>query len=122
MPSAGCSRRGAHASPRCRRIAPPWPTSSGRSAAEVTSAAHPKGGAMLNPVSKAALSTVAFAVLQACAQMPAQAPAQGAAQGPEVTLTRLDCGTGPNDPRRFSDTFAYTESTKPFTFSCYVIK
>ena len=40
----------------------------------------------------------------------------------EVTLTRLDCGNGPNDPRRFSDTFAYTESTKPFTFSCYVIK
>ncbi len=40
----------------------------------------------------------------------------------EVTLTRLDCGNGPNDPRRFSDTFAYTEPTKPFTFSCYVIK
>src|ERR1044071_4952809 len=40
----------------------------------------------------------------------------------DVTLTRLDCGNGPNDPRRFSDTFAYTEATKPFTFSCYVIK
>jgi len=40
----------------------------------------------------------------------------------EVTLTRLDCGTGTNDPRRFSDTFAYTETTKPFTFSCYVIR
>ena len=35
----------------------------------------------------------------------------------EVTLTRLDCGTGANDPRRFSDTFAYTETTKPFTFA-----
>ena len=41
---------------------------------------------------------------------------------PEVTLTRLDCGSGSNDPRRFSDSFAYTETTKPFTFSCYVIK
>lgn len=40
----------------------------------------------------------------------------------DVTLTRLDCGSGANDPRRFSDTFAYTETTKPFTFSCYVIR
>jgi glyoxylase-like metal-dependent hydrolase (beta-lactamase superfamily II) len=40
----------------------------------------------------------------------------------EFTLTRLDCGSGSNDPRRFSDTFAYTETTKPFTFSCYVIR
>jgi N-acyl homoserine lactone hydrolase len=40
----------------------------------------------------------------------------------EVTLTRLDCGTGTNDPRRFSDTYAYKETTKPFTFSCYVIR
>jgi glyoxylase-like metal-dependent hydrolase (beta-lactamase superfamily II) len=40
----------------------------------------------------------------------------------DLTLTRLDCGSGSNDPRRFSDTFAYTEATKPFTFSCYVIR
>ncbi len=40
----------------------------------------------------------------------------------EVTLTRLECGNGPNDPRRFSDAFAYTETSMPFTFSCYVIK
>lgn len=46
---------------------------------------------------------------------PAQAPA-------EVTLTRLDCGTGFNDLRRFSDTFAWSEPRAPFTFSCYVIK
>jgi glyoxylase-like metal-dependent hydrolase (beta-lactamase superfamily II) len=45
-----------------------------------------------------------------------------AAAAQEVTLTRLECGSGANDPRRFSDTFAYTETTKPFTFSCYVIK
>ena len=40
----------------------------------------------------------------------------------EVTLTRLDCGTGVNDQRRFSDTFAYTDPKVPFTFSCYVIR
>ena len=48
--------------------------------------------------------------------------ASALAQAPEVTLTRLDCGSGVNDPRRFSDTFAYAETTKPFTFSCYVIR
>src|SRR5205085_4790273 len=41
---------------------------------------------------------------------------------PEVALTRLDCGNGFNDQRRFSDTFAYTQPRVPFTFSCYVIK
>jgi glyoxylase-like metal-dependent hydrolase (beta-lactamase superfamily II) len=40
----------------------------------------------------------------------------------DVTLTRLDCGGGSNDPRRFSDTFAYAETTKLFTSSCYVIR
>jgi N-acyl homoserine lactone hydrolase len=44
------------------------------------------------------------------------------AQTPEVTLARLDCGSGFNDQRRFSDTFAYTDPKVPFTFSCYVIK
>ena len=44
------------------------------------------------------------------------------AQSPEVTLARLDCGTGFNDSRRFSDTFAYTDPKVPFTFSCYVVK
>ena len=71
---------------------------------------------------KGALGAAALVVLPACTQMPAQTAAPATAQGPEVTLTRLDCGTGPNDPRRFSDTFAYNEPTKPFTFSCYVIK
>src|SRR3954452_6028245 len=44
------------------------------------------------------------------------------AQTPEVTLTRLDCGNGFNDQRRFSDTFAYKEPRVPFTFRCYVVK
>ena len=44
------------------------------------------------------------------------------AQTAEVTLTRLECGSGFNDARRFSDTFAYNDPKIPFTFSCYVIK
>lgn len=44
------------------------------------------------------------------------------ASAQELTLTRLDCGNGTNDPRRFTDTFAYTETTRPFTFSCYLIR
>ena len=52
-----------------------------------------------------------FTVFSAWAQAPA-----------EVTLTRLDCGNGFNDQRRFSDSFAYTNPKVPFTFSCYVIK
>ena len=40
----------------------------------------------------------------------------------EITLARLDCGTGVNDQRRFSDTFAYSNPQVPFTFSCYAIK
>jgi N-acyl homoserine lactone hydrolase len=40
----------------------------------------------------------------------------------DVSLTRLDCGNGVNDPRRFSDTFAIAETTKPFTYSCYLIR
>ena len=40
----------------------------------------------------------------------------------ELALARLDCGSGFNDQRRFSDTFAYSDPRVPFTFSCYVIK
>ena len=58
----------------------------------------------------------AWWVLAACVTFSISAAAQ------EVTLTRLDCGNGTNDPRRFSDTFAYSETTKPFSFSCYVIR
>jgi N-acyl homoserine lactone hydrolase len=48
----------------------------------------------------------------------AQAPA-------ELTLTRIDCGTGaaPVDVgQRFSDTFAYKDLKLTFTYSCYLIK
>jgi glyoxylase-like metal-dependent hydrolase (beta-lactamase superfamily II) len=59
----------------------------------------------------------ALALASAFTAIPASA--QPAA---EVTLTRLDCGNGFNDQRRFSDTFAYTDPRVPFTFSCYVIR
>lgn len=57
------------------------------------------------------LAAVAFAALTAAAQPAA-----------EVTLSRIDCGNGFNDSRRFSDTFAYTDPKMPFTFSCYLIR
>ena len=42
---------------------------------------------------------------------------------PEVTLTRLDCGTPVlNDVGRFSDTYAHPGLKVMFTFSCYLIK
>ncbi len=48
------------------------------------------------------------------------------AQTPEVTLTRLDCGTAAKPTaivERFSDTFAYpADKMLTFTFSCYLIK
>jgi glyoxylase-like metal-dependent hydrolase (beta-lactamase superfamily II) len=42
----------------------------------------------------------------------------------EVTLTRIDCGTGakPTDIGRFSDIYAYEGQARTFTFSCYLIK
>jgi glyoxylase-like metal-dependent hydrolase (beta-lactamase superfamily II) len=50
-------------------------------------------------------------------------PASG--QAPEVTLTRIDCGTGAKPTmvnERFSDTFAFPNLSLTFTFSCYLIK
>src|SRR5215213_3540505 len=47
------------------------------------------------------------------------------AQAPEMSLTRLDCGT-PAAPtvvnQRFSDTYAYGDLKVQFVFSCYLIK
>ncbi len=42
---------------------------------------------------------------------------------PEVTLTRIECGTGAkptNVAERFTDTFAYKDLNLTFTFSCYL--
>src|SRR3954466_14043033 len=44
---------------------------------------------------------------------------------PEITLTRLECGTNaaPTDVgARFSDTYAYNGLKVQLTFSCYLIK
>jgi len=64
----------------------------------------------------------AFGALPALAQAPA--PAAPAA-APEMTLTRLDCGT-PQPPiavnERFSDNFQYGDKKIQFVYSCYVIK
>lgn len=44
---------------------------------------------------------------------------------PDMSLTRLDCGTPPPPTpvnQRFSDTFAYGDLKIQFTYSCYLIK
>ena len=65
------------------------------------------------------LRTGAF--VGACLAGIAPAAAQTA---PEVTLTRLDCGTSapPSDVARFSDTFAYNGLKLQLVFSCYLIR
>ena len=68
---------------------------------------------MLKPLSALAL----------CAGVIAALPL--AAQTKEVSLTRIDCGTGAKPTavnERFSDTFAFPGLNLNFTFSCYLIK
>lgn len=67
------------------------------------------------------LMTVLALSISAGLLAPSSAVAQAA---PEVTLTRLDCGTPmPVDVgARFSDTFAYNGLKVMFTYSCYLIK
>jgi glyoxylase-like metal-dependent hydrolase (beta-lactamase superfamily II) len=59
----------------------------------------------------------------ACTNAVAGLPAS--AQAPEISLTRLDCGT-PAAPtavnQRFSDTYAYGDLKLQFVYSCYLIK
>jgi glyoxylase-like metal-dependent hydrolase (beta-lactamase superfamily II) len=59
----------------------------------------------------------------ACANALAGLPAS--AQAPDMSLTRLDCGT-PQAPtpvnQRFSDTFSFGDLKLQFVFSCYLIK
>ena len=66
-----------------------------------------------------ALALCAGAAALTTASLPAVAQTP-----PEVTLTRLDCGTQvENDISvRFTDTCAYPGQKRPFTFSCYLIK
>ena len=69
------------------------------------------------------LRKTSVSALIACAAVFASAPA-AAQSAPEVTLTRLDCGTQviQDIGARFTDTFAYPGQKLPFTFSCYLIK
>lgn len=70
------------------------------------------------------LKALCLFLIGACATVLVGPPAF--AQSPaEVTLTRIECGTGatPTDVgQRFSDTFAYKDLELTFTFSCYLIK
>ena len=70
-----------------------------------------------------ALSACAGAFLSACTSASISTPTAAQA-APEVTLTRLDCGTPVlNDVSvRFTDTYAYNGLKVMFTFSCYLIK
>jgi glyoxylase-like metal-dependent hydrolase (beta-lactamase superfamily II) len=57
--------------------------------------------------------------------LPALAQAPAAKPAPDMTLTRLECGT-PQPPtainERFSDTFQFGDKKVQFVYSCYVIK
>src|ERR1044071_692469 len=68
------------------------------------------------------MKTRIWLAIVAGALIPLSAPAQT----PEVTLTRIECGTGAKPvivAERFSDTFAYKpDLALTFTYSCYLIK
>ena len=70
---------------------------------------------MLKTLSLLTICASALVGLAASAQTPA-----------EVTLTRIDCGTGATPTpvgERFTDTYAYGKDLRlTFTFSCYLIK
>jgi glyoxylase-like metal-dependent hydrolase (beta-lactamase superfamily II) len=80
--------------------------------------------ASMPPRENAMLKAMSLFVVAACANVVVTLPAL--AQSPaDVTLTRIDCGTGatPTDVgQRFTDTFAYKDLKLTFTFSCYLIK
>ena len=67
--------------------------------------------------------TMISAAVGACAALSA-AFAFAQAPAPEVTLTRLDCGTSapPADVGRFSDIFGHRGLMVPIVYSCYLIK
>jgi glyoxylase-like metal-dependent hydrolase (beta-lactamase superfamily II) len=82
--------------------------------AQAPSAAH-LGSLMLR-------ITKSLAIAACVGALSAASLAQVAA--PEVTLTRLDCGTSaaPSDVGRFSDTFAHSGLVLQIVFSCYLIR
>jgi hypothetical protein len=64
-------------------------------------------------------------LLAAGAAVHALASLSAYAQAPDVSLTRLDCGT-PQAPtavnERFSDTYSYGDLKLQLVFSCYLVK
>ena len=68
--------------------------------------------------------TTTLALVAGLAGAFAALPAAAQPSPPEVTLTRIDCGTPVlNDVgARFSDTYAYSDLKVLFTYSCYLIK
>src|SRR5438874_12004868 len=67
----------------------------------------------------------AFSVLLAIGASALVGLPASAQTPPEVTLARIDCGTGAKPTpvaERFSDTYAYKDLNLTFTFSCYLIK
>ena len=68
------------------------------------------------------ITSLALGACVATFGMAAHAQAQPTA--PEVSLTRLDCGTsaGPSDVGRFSDVFAHNGLMLQIVFSCYLIR
>jgi glyoxylase-like metal-dependent hydrolase (beta-lactamase superfamily II) len=66
------------------------------------------------------LALLAFSCTAVCSSLPAAAQQPA----PDMTLTRIDCGTPVlNDVgARFSDTYAYSDLKVLFTYSCYLIK
>ena len=68
------------------------------------------------------LCKLAVPVLLACAASFTCLPA-AAQSAPEVTLTRIDCGTPVlTDVARFNDSFAFNGLKVLFTYSCYLVK
>jgi glyoxylase-like metal-dependent hydrolase (beta-lactamase superfamily II) len=67
-----------------------------------------------------ALCATAVISLSACAQT---APAAPPAAVPELSVARIECGTGTTyDVGPFSDTFSMEGLKIPFVFSCYLIR
>jgi len=65
------------------------------------------------------ITMLATGAILGAGSIPSQAQS-----APEVTLTRLECGTGaaPSDVARFSDTIAHIGLVLQIVFSCYLIR
>jgi len=80
---------------------------------------------VFEPVQKEETMKRSGSLLAVAVGLVLSSPAVLAQPAPEVTLTRLDCGTpqAPTDVNaRFSDTYAYPGVKLQFVYSCYVIK